>query len=78
MNSDIDTGIEKNLDAALIQNRIQKTVKYSVKNGVVILTGEVNSQFMRTQAEQIASSIPNVKQVVNVLQAKRQEATSSN
>jgi hypothetical protein len=33
MNSDLDTGIEKNLDAALIQNELHKDVKYDVKNG---------------------------------------------
>jgi hyperosmotically inducible protein len=44
VNSDLDKGIEKNLDAALIQNRMHDNVKYEVKNGVVTLTGEVNSQ----------------------------------
>ena len=78
MNSDLDGGIENNLHAALIQSRLQKTVKYEVKNGVVTLTGEVNSQSARTQAEQIAASVPNVQQVVNDLQVKNQKASSSN
>src|SRR5271167_2740767 len=39
VNSDLDTGIESNLGAALIQNRLHKTVKYDVKNGVVTLSG---------------------------------------
>jgi len=78
VNSDLDNGIENNLHAALIQNRLQKAVKYDVKNGVVTLTGEVNSQSKRGLAEQIASSVPNVKQVVNDLQIKNQKATSSN
>ena len=78
MNADIDTGIEKNLDAALIQNGLHKNVKYDVKNGVVTLTGEVDSHSVRSQAEQIASSVPNVRQVVNELQIKSQKATSSN
>jgi hyperosmotically inducible periplasmic protein len=78
MNSDLDTGIEKNLDAALIQNGLRKNVKYGVKNGAVTLTGEVNSPSVRAQAEQIASSVPNVRQVVNELQTKSQKATSSN
>jgi osmotically-inducible protein OsmY len=47
MNSDLDTGIEKNLDAALIQNGLQRNVKYDVKNGVVALTGEVKSNSVR-------------------------------
>jgi hyperosmotically inducible periplasmic protein len=77
VNSDLDKGIEKNLDAAFIQNRLQKNVKYDVKNGVVTLTGEVNSQSKRAQAEKIASSVPNVQQVVNELQVKRQKASST-
>jgi hyperosmotically inducible periplasmic protein len=78
VNSDLDQGIEKNLHAALIQNRLEKIVKYDVKNGVVTLTGEVNSQPKRALAEQIASAVPNVKQVVNDLQIKNQKASSSN
>jgi hyperosmotically inducible periplasmic protein len=77
VNSDLDKAIEHNLDAALIQNELQKIVNYDVKNGVVTLTGEVNSQSRRTQAADIASSVPNVQQVVNNLQIKNQKATSS-
>ena len=77
VNSDLDTGIEKNLDAALIQNKMHDSVKYEVKNGVVTLTGEVNSQSKRDRAEKMATSVPNVKQVVNDLQVKNQKASSS-
>ncbi|MGA3040941.1 MAG: BON domain-containing protein [Bryobacteraceae bacterium] len=77
MNSDLDKGIANNLDAALIQNTLQKNVRYDVKNGVVTLTGEVDSQPRATQAGTIASSVPNVLQVVNELQIKDQKATSS-
>ena len=77
VNSDLDKGMEKNLDAALIQHRLHKSVKYDVRNGVVTLTGEVNSQSQRVQAERVASSVPNVKQVVNELQVKNQKASAS-
>jgi len=77
VNSDLDQGIEKNLDAALIQNKMHDDVKYKVKNGVVTLTGEVNSQDKRDQAEQMATRVPNVKQVVNDLQVKNQKASST-
>jgi hyperosmotically inducible periplasmic protein len=77
VNSDLDDGIEKNLDAALIQNKMHDNVKYDVKSGVVTLTGEVNSQSRRDQAERVAAGVPNVKQVVNDLQVKNQKATSS-
>ena len=77
VNSDLDKAIEKNLDAALIQNKMHDNVKYDVKNGVVTLTGEVNSQAKRDHAEKVATSVPNVKQVVNDLQVKNQKASAS-
>jgi hyperosmotically inducible protein len=77
VNSDLDAGIEKNMDAALIQNRLHENVKYEVKSGVVTLTGEVNSQSKRDRAESVAARVPNVKQVVNDLQVKNQKASSS-
>ena len=77
VNSDVDKGIEVNLDAALIQNKMHDNVKYAVKSAVVTLTGEVNSQDMRDAAEQVATRVPNVKQVVNDLQVKNQKARSS-
>ncbi len=77
VNSDLDKGIEKNLDAALIQSQMHDSVKYSVKNGVVTLTGDVNSQSKRASAQRLATSVPNVLQVVNELQVKDQKATSS-
>ena len=77
VNSDLDAGIEKNLDAVLIQNKFHKNVKYEVKSGVVTLTGEVGSQSRRAQVEKVASTVPNVQQVVNELQVKDQKATST-
>src|ERR1700719_4548736 len=61
VDSDLDKGIEKNLDAMLVKNRLEKGVKYDVKNGVVTLTGDVRSQSRRTQVERLASTVPNVK-----------------
>ena len=77
VNSDLDKGIEKDLDAALIQFRLNKDVRYDVKSGVVTLKGAVNSQARRSQAESIASKVPNVQQVVNELEVKDQKATTS-
>src|ERR1700693_1735596 len=78
VNSDLDQGIKKNVDAALIQSGVKKGVKYAVKNGVVTLTGEVGSEALRRQIQTVASTVPNVQQVVNELQVKNQKATSSN
>lgn len=76
INSDLDSGIESNLNAALIQARLHDTVKYSVKNRVVTLTGEVDSQAKRSLIAELAAGVPNVQQVVNTLQVKEQKATT--
>lgn len=78
MNSDLDKGVASNLDAALINAKLHDSVKYAVRNHVVTLTGDVESQSTRDQAQLVASAIPNVQQVVNELQVKSQKATSSN
>ncbi len=78
INSDLDKGIEKDLDAALVQDRLNKGVSYSVKNHVVTLKGSVDSQDARKRAQEVASSVPNVQQVINEVQVKGQKATSSN
>ena len=74
--SDLDQGIEQNLDAALIQNKIKHDVKDSFKSGVVTLSGEVTSQEIRAFAEGVATGVPNVQQVVNNLQVEHQNASS--
>jgi osmotically-inducible protein OsmY len=78
INSDLDKGIENNLDAALIENKLHDGVSYAVKNEVVTLTGEVDSQSKRARAQNVASAVLNVQQVVNEIQVKKQKASSSN
>jgi osmotically-inducible protein OsmY len=51
-------------------------LKYDVKNGVVVLKGEVDSQTKRAHVATLAASVPNVGQVVNEVQVKTQKATS--
>jgi hyperosmotically inducible protein len=78
VNSDLDKGIENNLEAAFIKAGLNKDVKYDVKNGVVTLTGDVNSQTKKVRAESVASKVTNVQQVVNELEIKNPKATSTN
>jgi hyperosmotically inducible periplasmic protein len=78
INSALDKAIGLNLYAALIEAKLHDNVKYDVKNHVVTLTGEVDSQPERARAQKIASTVLNVQQVVNELQVKRQKASSSN
>ena len=78
VDSDLDSGIDKNLDAMLVQHRLKDNVRYHVSNGVVTLKGNVPSQNQRTKVQELAKQVPNVKQVVNELEVKHQKATSSN
>lgn len=77
VNSDIDAAIDKNLDAALVGNGFKNGIRHSVKTGVVTLTGTVDNDQQRHALGQIASGVPNVRQVVNEIQTKHQRATSS-
>ena len=42
VNSDLDKGIEENLDAALVASRFDRQVKYDVKNRVVVGKAQVD------------------------------------
>ena len=77
VDSDTDKAIEKKLDAVLVKNKLDRGVKYDVKNGVVTLKGDVPSQSRRTQVEKLAKTVPDVKQVVNELEVKNQKATAT-
>ena len=41
VDSDLDSAVDKNLDAMLVQHRLKDNVRYDVKNGVVTLKGNV-------------------------------------
>jgi hyperosmotically inducible periplasmic protein len=77
VDSELDSGIEKNLEAMLVQHRLSKEVNYEVSNGVVTLKGDVHSQSQRTSVEKLAKGVPNVKQVVNELEVRHQKATTT-
>jgi hyperosmotically inducible periplasmic protein len=77
VDSDLDSGIDKNLEAMLIQHKMKRDVRYDVNNGVVTLKGDVSSQAQRSSVEKLAEQVPNVKQVVNELEVKHQKASSS-
>jgi hyperosmotically inducible protein len=75
--SNLDKAIEHLFAASLAARQIDKDVKYDVKNGVLTLNGDVNSQNKRHDLEKLAAGIPNVQQVVNQLQVKEQRATAT-
>jgi hyperosmotically inducible protein len=76
VNADLDKGIEANPDAALTEAHL-KGVSHSTRNGVVTLKGDLPTPDQRSKAEQIATGVPNVEQVVNEIDVKNQRATTS-
>jgi hyperosmotically inducible periplasmic protein len=76
VDSKLDAGIEKNVDAMLIKHKLNHAVSVDVKNGVVTLTGKVRTEQQRAQAEKLVAGVPNVKQVVNEIEIKGAKATS--
>ena len=42
------------------------------------ITGDVDSQQVRDQTQQLVAAVPNVVQVVNEIQVKNQKATGTN
>lgn len=77
VDSDLDSAVDKNMDAMLVEHRLKNNVRYDVKNGVVTLKGRVASEAQRTSVEKLAKDVPNVKEVVNELDVKNQRATAS-
>jgi len=77
IDSDVDSGSEKNLDAMLVEHKMNHAVRYDVKNEVVTLKGSVPSQAQRSNLENLAQQVPNVKQVVNELEVRNHRATST-
>jgi hyperosmotically inducible periplasmic protein len=77
VDSDLDSAIGKNLDAVLVEHRLNHDVRYDVKNGVVTLKGNVVTEAQRTSVEKLAKDVPNVKEVVNELEVKTHRATAT-
>ena len=70
--SNLDNGIESNYKAALVASRLNKqSIHYGAKNGVLTLKGNVKTQQEKAEAQQLASRIPNVQQVVNQIDVNR-------
>lgn len=70
--SNIDDAIEDTYKAALISNHLDKDgIRYDSKNGVLTLKGSVKDPAVKQEAQQVASSVPNVAQVVNQIEVHR-------
>ena len=70
--SNLDDGIENNHKAALISKRLDKqSIHSKAKNEVLTLTGGVKAPQQKSEAELLASKVPNVEQVIDQIQVKR-------
>jgi len=70
--SNQDTAIEKNYKAALISKGLDKQgIDFDAKNGVLILKGKVKTVRQREEAQEVASNVPNVQQVLNQIDVDR-------
>ena len=77
VDSDTDKAIEKNLDAALVKNKLDKHVSYDVKNGVVTLKGDVMLAGGGRSGRKSRHRGADVKQVVNEIEVKNQKASAT-
>lgn len=69
--SNEDSAIEKNYKAALISSGLDKRdIDYKAKNGVLTLKGHVKTPHEREEAQQVASNVPKVQQVLNQIDVK--------
>ena len=70
--SDVDDGIENDYNAALVSRHLarQNIRALQIKNAVLTLTGSLKNAQVRKEAEQLASKVPNVRQVVNQLEVR--------
>lgn len=82
IDKNLDKGIEDNYRAALTAKGMDNQhIHFDSKNGVITLTGDVDTPSQRERAEKMAAQIPNVSQVVNELQvknAKKQRRAATN
>jgi osmotically-inducible protein OsmY len=72
ISKDVDAAIEKQYQAVLVANHLDNQgIHFAAKNGVLTLTGHVDTADDRQAAQQLATSVPSVQQVINELQVKR-------
>ena len=70
-----DENLKKNVDSA-IQGRYNSTISTAVKDGVVTLTGTVESQQEKTSLENDVKAVKHVKSVVNNISVRESNITT--
>jgi len=73
-----DDAIEDHMKAAIAANKWENQhIRFDAKNGVLTLTGDVDTTGQRHEVEKTAAAIPGVQQVVNELQVKGQKESAA-
>jgi osmotically-inducible protein OsmY len=69
---DLDSGLSTRLENLVDQDQslARTDIDFDVKNGIVTISGNVQTSAQRNQVEQLARSQPGVKDVVNSLEVK--------
>lgn len=71
VDSNMDDAIEDHMKAAVAAHRWENQhISFDAKNGVLTLTGDVDTAAQRQQIQKVAKDIPGVQQVVNELEIK--------
>lgn len=76
--SNTDDAIESSFKAEIAAHHWDNQhIHFNSKNGVLTLKGDVDTQAQRTEAQQVASQIGGVRQVVNELEVKGQKQSAA-
>jgi len=76
--SNTDDAIESSFKAEIAAHHWDNQhIHFNAKNGVLTLTGDVDTPAQREQAEKVAARIDGVRQVVNELQVKGHKESAS-
>ncbi len=72
VDKNLDSAIEDNFKADLKahKNLDEQSVHYTAKNGTLVLKGSVKTAAQRAEANKLAKSVPNVKEVVDELKVE--------
>ncbi len=70
-----DDAIESNFEAMLASRQVEDDIDFESNNGVLRLSGEVDDPNLRNELEEMAASVPNVRQVINELEVAERQAS---
>jgi hyperosmotically inducible protein len=77
IDSNMDDAIENTFKAQIAAHHWENQhISFKAKNGVLTLTGDVDTAAQRAQTEKVAAKIDGVRQVVNELQIKGRKAAN--